>query len=252
MDNFNPFSLAGKNILVTGASSGIGKAISILCSKLGANIIATGRNKDRLSHLINEMQGDNNIIISADLTREDDIEKLVEMCPELNGIVHSAGIMNRIPSKMISNACIEKIMSSNFNAPVLLQKQLIKKKKIITEASIVFIASRAPFAPSFGNSLYAASKGAIISYAKVLALELASKLIRVNCICPGMVWTNLVKKDEEMSGIDYRLKEEEYPLKRFGQPEDVAFLAIYMLSDTSKWMTGSVVDIDGGGELTLV
>lgn len=113
------------------------------------------------------------------------------------------------------------------------------------------IASRAPFAPSVGYGIYAASKGALIAYSKVLALELASKLIRVNCICPGMVWTDLVKSEAESLGVDYTVIEKGYPLKRFGQPDDVAALAVYMLSDASAWMTGSIVDLTGGGELTL-
>jgi NAD(P)-dependent dehydrogenase (short-subunit alcohol dehydrogenase family) len=147
---------------------------------------------------------------------------------------------------------IERVMSANFNAPVLLQRALLKKKKIQAEASIVFIASRAPFAPTIGNGLYAASKGAMLAYAKVLGLELAPQLIRVNCICPAMVWTELVERDATLTGADYHEAEKNYPLKRYGKPEDVANLAIYLLSDASCWMTGSNIDITGGGELTLV
>lgn len=114
------------------------------------------------------------------------------------------------------------------------------------EASIVFIASRAPFAPTIGNALYSASKGAIIGYSKVLGLELASQKIRVNCICPAMVWTELVEKDAEMTGVDHNVAQLSYPLKRYGKPEDIAYLSIYLLSDASSWMTGSSIDITGG------
>ena len=136
-------------------------------------------------------------------------------------------------------------MSANFKAPVLLQTELLKQKKVNKAASIVFIASIASWSPSIGNSIYSASKGAIVSYAKCLSLELAPRQIRVNCISPAMVWTNLILAD----GLDEeQLKEDEkkYPLKRYGTPEDIANLAVYILSDASSWMTGSNVKISGG------
>ena len=153
---------------------------------------------------------------------------------------------------MLKSSDIENIMAINFNAPILLQRTLLRKKKISKGASIVFIASRAAFAPTVGNALYAASKGAILSYAKVLGLELASRQIRVNSICPAMVWTDLTRKDETKTGADYNEVQKSYPLQRYGKPEDIAYLAVYLLSDTSVWMTGSAIDITGGGELTLV
>lgn len=248
---YNPFSLRGKTILVTGASSGIGKATAIMCSKMGASTVITGRNAERLQETLSLLVGDSNLAIPADLTSKEDMMALVEKCPELNGVVHSAGIGDRTLLKMVRPKDIERVMSANFNAPVLLQRALLKKKKISDGASIVFVASRAPFAPAAGNGIYAASKGALIAYAKVLGLELADRLIRVNCICPAMVWTELVKRDAELTGADYSEKEKEYPLKRFGQPDDVASLAVYMLSDAAGWMSGSAVDITGGGEFTL-
>lgn len=248
---YNPFSLINKTILVTGASSGIGAATAIMCSKLGANVIITGRNEERLLSVFNELEGIHNKSIIADLTSENAIESLVDVCPQLDGVVHSAGIGDRTLLKMVRQKNLDRVMAANFNAPVLLQRALLKKKLLKDKSSIVFIASRAPFAPAVGNGIYAASKGALIAYSKVLALELADKLIRVNCICPAMVWTDLVKKDAELTGADYSVKEKEYPLKRFGLPDDVAALAIYLLSDASSWMTGSIVDLTGGGELTL-
>lgn len=249
---YNPFSLVGKTILVTGASSGIGRATAISCAKMGANVIVTGRNQERLAETLASMPGDQNLSIAADLTNAEQIDTLVADIPQLNGVVHCAGVGDRTLLKMAREKDIERVMSANFNAPVLLQRALLKKKKILTEASIVFIASRAPFAPTIGNGLYAASKGAMLAYAKVLGLELAPQLIRVNCICPAMVWTELVERDAALTGADYHEAEKNYPLKRYGKPEDVANLAIYLLSDASCWMTGSNIDITGGGELTLV
>ncbi len=250
-ETFNPFSLKGKTILVTGASSGIGRETAIVCSKMGARVVITGRNEERLQATLLQLSGTGNLAIVADITIQDQIDGLVDNCPELNGIVHCAGVGDRTLLKMVREKDIERVMNANFKAPVLLQRALLKKKKVKTEASIVFIASRAPFAPTIGNGIYAASKGAMIAYAKVLGLEVANQLIRVNCICPAMVWTELVQRDAEINGVDYHELEKSYPLKRYGQPNDIANLAIYLLSDASSWMTGSCIDITGGGEFTL-
>ena len=243
---FNPFTLCGKKILVTGASSGIGKSVAITCSKMGADIIITGRNENRLTETFQQLEGDNNVKIIADLTAVSEIEALVSELPQLSGVVHCAGIGDRTLLKMVKESDITRVMRTNFDSPVLLQKALLKNKKILSSASIVFIASRAPFAPSIGNGIYSASKGALIAYAKVLGLELANRLIRVNCICPAMVWTELIKRDSELTGTDYHEAEKYYPLKRYGTPEDIANLAVYLLSDASTWMTGSCIDITGG------
>lgn len=251
-ESFNPFSLAGKTILVTGASSGIGRETAIVGSKMGATLIITGRNEDRLMATFNQLERTGHKSIVADITDEDRIGALASECPQLDGIVHCAGVGDRTLLKMVREKDIERVMSANFNGPVLLQRALLKKKKVKVSSSIVFIASRAPFAPAVGNGIYAASKGAMIAYAKVLGLELANQLIRVNCICPAMVWTELVQRDAEINGVDYADVEQKYPLKRFGKPEDVAYLVVYLLSDASSWMTGSCIDISGGGELTLV
>lgn len=250
MEN-NPFSLKGKYILVTGATSGIGRACAVACAQMGASVIATGRNSERLTETLSLLGEGDHRGISADLTHEDDVARLARECPVLQGVVHSAGIGDRTLLKMARQKDIDRVMKANFEAPVLLQRALLKAKLIEAGASIVFIASRAPFAPAVGNGIYAASKGALLAYSKVLALELSDRLIRVNSICPAMVWTELVSRDAELTGADYSEKEKEYPLKRFGKPEDVAYLAVYLLSDASQWMTGSNIDLTGGGELTL-
>ena len=251
MTDFNPFSLETKTILVTGASSGIGRETAVICSRMGATVILTGRNKKRLDETFNKLSGNGHLAHSADLTQEKDILTLVEACPNLDGIVHCAGIGDRTLLKSARESDIERVMKTNFNSPVLLQRALLKNKKVKSGASIVFIASRAPFAPTIGNGLYSASKGAIIAYGKVLGLELASRKIRVNSICPAMVWTEMIERDSTLMGVNYHEIEKGYPLKRYGLPEDVANLAVYLLSDASSWMTGSCIDITGGGEFTL-
>lgn len=245
-ENFTPFALNGKTILVTGASSGIGRETAIVCAKMGATVIVSARNAERLAETLHKLDGCGHKVINADLSSEEQITNLADEAPELDGIVHCAGIGDRTLLKMAREKDIEHVMKANFNGPVLLQCALLKKKKVKSSSSIVFIASRAPFAPTTGNGLYAASKGALIAYAKVLGLELANQLIRVNCICPAMVWTELVQRDAEITGANYHEAEKSYPLKRYGKPEDIAYLVVYLLSDASSWMTGSCIDITGG------
>lgn len=243
--SFNPFSLQNKTILVTGASSGIGQGIALLCSKMGAIVVINGRNEVRLQNTIAQMEGKDHLIVQGDLTSFADIPDLVSKMPKLDGVVHCAGVGSRVLCKMMQESDIDQTMTINFKAPVMLQTELLKQKKINKKSSIVFIASMAQDSPSIGNALYAASKSAIISYAQCLQLELAPRLIRVNCISPAMVWTDLIFK----GGItEEQLQEDEkkYPLKRYGRPEDIANLAIYLLSDASSWMGGSNVKITGG------
>lgn len=247
MTQYNPFSLEGKTILVTGASSGIGRGIAVACSKMGAIVVINGRNETKL-HETQEQMGGEEIVLIGDLTDDTTLTTLVSALPKLDGVVHCAGIGQRMPCKNVSAENVNTVMDVNFKAPVLLMSTLLQQKKINKGASVVFIASIASWSPSLGNSVYSASKGAIISYANCLALELAPRQIRVNCISPAMVWTDLIRQEN----IDETLlKEDEqtYPLKRYGQPEDIANLAIYMLSDASTWMTGSNVNITGGGTL---
>ena len=245
MNEFNPFSLQGKTVLITGASSGIGKATAIACSKMGATIVATGRNVQKLEATLAELDGDDNVIISADLIKPEDIKRLTEQLPKLDGVVHCAGIGNRQPAKLVKEEELDRVMNTNFKAAVMLQTELMNGKKLNKSGSIVFIASAAAHMPAFGNSVYSASKAAIIGYARCLSLELAPRGIRVNCICPAMVWTDLIMQ-EGVGKEELAQAQQKYPLKRYGEPDDVANLAIYLLSDASQWMTNSCIDITGG------
>lgn len=245
MEEFNPFSLKDKTILVTGASSGIGQGIAITSSKMGASVIINGRNKTKLEDTLSQMSGESNTILTADLTKAEEISDLVDQLPKLDGIVYSAGMGQRVLCKQITENDLDSIMAINFKAPVMLQTEILKKKKINKQSSIVFIDSIATDTPSYGNALYSASKGALLSYSRCLAVELAPRLIRVNCISPAMVWTNLILKGG-ITEEDLREDEKRYPLKRYGKPEDIANLAVYLLSDASVWMTGSDVRITGG------
>ncbi len=245
MSSFNPFTLEGKVIFVTGASSGIGRQIAINCSRMGATIILNGRNKERLQEVLKELENDNHQIAEGDITQKADISNIIDSLPKLDGIVHCAGIDHRKPAKFMEEEDVNRVMGTNFAAPILLQSELLRQKKVKAGASIIFMSSMAANSPSMGHGLYSASKGALISYADCLALELAPRKIRVNCICPGMVWTKLILQDE-VTEEELKKDEETYPLKRYGTPDDIANLAIYLLSDAASWVTSSHIGITGG------
>jgi NAD(P)-dependent dehydrogenase (short-subunit alcohol dehydrogenase family) len=238
------FSLAGKTILVTGASSGIGRAIAIACAEAGASVVLNGRNVERLQATLDALTGEGHQVIAADLVDATQRQALAEQVPVLDGVVHCAGIGSRVLCKMLEEQDVSRVMQANFEAPVLLQAELLREKKIAKEASIVFIASAAATMPSVGNAIYSASKAAIIAYAKCLAQELANRKIRVNCISPAMVWTDLAL----VGATEEQLHEAEqnYPLKRYAQPEDITGAAIYLLSDAATWTTGSNIELTGG------
>ena len=244
----NRFSLFGKTILVTGASSGIGRAIAIACAEAGARLILNGRNQLRLQSTLESLAGEGHEAIQADLTDAEQRTYLVELLPQLDGVVHCAGIGSRVLCKMLEEEDVHHVMNTNFEAPALLQAELLRGKKIAKDASIVFIASAAATMPSVGNAIYSASKAALIAYAKCLAQELTTRKIRVNCISPAMVWTDLalVGATEEQ----LREAEQSYPLKRYAQPEDIAPMVVYLLSAEAAWVTGSNMELTGG-TLTL-
>lgn len=245
MDSFNPFSLEGKTILVTGASSGIGRAVAIACAIMGATVVINGRNRERLSATAAEIDSDRTVMAAGDLTDSNQLQQMMAQIPKLDGVVHCAGIGHRALCKQLTADEVDCVMTVNFKAPVMLQTELLKQKKLNKGASIVFVTSVASESPSAGNAVYSASKGALASYANCLMAELAPRRIRVNCISPAMVWTDLIYQGG-LTEDELREDEQNYPLKRYGTPDDIANLAIYMLSDASTWMTGSNVKITGG------
>ena len=238
------FSLSGKTILVTGASSGIGRAIAIACAQAGASVVLNGRNIARLNETLSQMSGEGHIVLPADLTDSKQRQALIEQVPELDGVVQCAGIGNRVPCKAIGEEDIMAVFAPNIEAPMLLQAELLQERKIKKGASIVYMASIAARSAVAGNALYSASKAAIIAYANCLALELAPRNIRVNCISPAMVWTDLALVGASREELEQdQLK---YPLKRYAQPEDITGAAIYLLSDAASWVTGSNMELTGG------
>ena len=243
---YNPYSLEGKRILITGASSGIGRATAIECSKLRAELIITARNKERLYETFEKLEGEGHNAILADLIVNADIEKLVNGSDCLDGIVLCAGQVKSTPFKMSKRERINPIFEINYFSPIELLRSLLCAKKIAENASVVFVSSIGGVESfTIGNGIYGASKAALNSTMKYCALELAAKKIRVNSVNPGMVNTNLINGgslSEEQKQTDMQ----KYPLKRYGEPVDIAYGIIYLLSNASSWVTGHSLVIDGG------
>jgi len=243
---YNPFTLENKTILVTGASSGIGKAIAIECAKMGAKVVVTGRNEARLQETHSLLEGDQPDYIVADLSVNEDVVRVGKELSTLNGLVNCAGLTKVAPFPFATRDSFEEVMNVNFFAPTELTRLLVKSKKIGKGSSIVFISSvSGVYCSAVASSIYSASKGAVNGLVKGIALDLASKGIRVNCVNPGMIDAHIFSEGKI---TQEQLKEdtERYPLKRYGKPEEVAYAVIYLLSDASAWTTGSNLLIDGG------
>lgn len=239
------FSLNNFSVLITGASSGIGRACAIEASSLGANCILVGRNETELQKTKSLCKNDSTIVI-ADITNAADIGGIINQTPKLNGLVHCAGIINPRPIKFLKEGNIKEIFDINFNAPVLLTTALMQGNKFNDAASIVFISSISSQHPYFGGSMYVSSKAALEAFSKTLAIEIAPKKMRSNVILPGLVKTQMLEETKLATGEEqFNAYETQYPLG-FGEPEDVANAVCYLLSPEARWITGSELKMDGG------
>ncbi len=246
--SYNPFSLENKVVLITGASSGIGRSTAIECSKLGATLVITARNEERLKETLSLLEGDGHSLIVADLSSESDIINLVSKCPNLDGIVNNAGQGRSKPIKFVGLNDLQEVFETNMYAVALLTKYLLKQKKLNKGGSIVFTSSLSSHVTAPGLSVYASSKAAVCAYMRTCALEFGNFGIRANAILPGMVETRLINSGtytEDDKQQDLSL----YPLGRYGNPIDIALAIVFLLSDASKWITGSELIIDGGRSL---
>ena len=244
---YNPFSLEGKRVLITGASSGIGADTAIECSRMGASVIITGRNEERLGQtfsLLDNSFGTQHQMIAADLTNEFNLSSLVEQIDCIDGLVNNAGVNRVKPVTFIKQDDVDYVFQSNTWAAVNLTRMLCKKKKLNKNGSIVFTSSVSAFFNAPGRALYAGSKAALTAFMRSFAVELADKGIRANAIHPGMVETKLIAENLTEEELQNKIKE--YPLNRFGKPQDVAWAIIYLLSDASSWVTGTSMVVDGG------
>ena len=247
---YNPYSLENKTILVTGASSGIGRATAIECSKLGATVIITARNEERLKKTLESLDrsfGQEHKMALADVTSEDGITALLSALPELDGMSSNAGMaIGNKPLKFIADNDLQSLMQTNTYSHLFLTKALFKKKVLKKGASCVFTASiGGTVSHGPGNTLYGMSKAALESFAKYAAIELAPREIRCNCVSPGMIETPLINLDS-LTDEDKAIDADKYLLKRYGRPEEVARTTTFLLSDAASFITGISVVIDGG------
>lgn len=248
--NATPFHLTGRTILITGASSGIGRACAVAVSKLGANVLITGRNRERLDETLTMLDGDGHTVLTADLVIASERAALVDALPRLDGVVHSAGLAKLRPVAYVDERSLSETTSIDMYAPLLLTTAMLKNKKVENGASIVFISSISGVVGVVGLMSYAASKAALLGAARVLAVELSARKIRVNCVSPGMVSTPMAGELDRTLGEEVRRTDEaRYPLG-YGLPEDVANTVTFLLSPASRWITGTNVVLDGGYTMT--
>lgn len=246
---FNPFSIAGKTILVTGAGSGMGRATAVVCSKMGAKVIAVSHKTNDAEEIIASLEGNGHQSFALDISDEKSWDSLLHAEFKLDGIANCAGIANMTPFSFIGKEELGRVFGTNFFGPVLLVKSLIKKKKVNRGASIVFVSSvDGPKIVHPGNSVYSASKSALVGMARNMAIDLAPKKIRVNCILPGTTDTPMIRT-ENVTEEDLAQNMKLFPLKRFGTPEDMAHAIIFLLSDASSFVTGTELVVDGGYSL---
>lgn len=248
---FNPFSLDGKTILVTGASSGIGRQCAIDCSKMGAKVILGARDEERLAETLSQMEGEGHLTVAYDLTDTEGMKALVtgivQQVGQLHGALHCAGISDTLPLKLMKTETIDKFFRTNVYSAIELTREICSIKNVSKEgASIVFFSSIMGCVGESGKSLYSMTKGALIAAARSLACEYAKKNIRFNCVSPGAILTPINANLPHMKDPEKRaILESQHPLG-LGECTDVSNACIYLLSDASRWVTGQNLIADGG------
>jgi NAD(P)-dependent dehydrogenase (short-subunit alcohol dehydrogenase family) len=245
----NPFTLEGKTVLVTGASSGIGRATAVLCAEMGAKVVALGRNEQRLEETLSLLLGEGHIKVTLDMTDEMAVDKMVSEIPLLDGVANCAGIANMNPFQFVSRKEMDDVFAANFFSPVMLVNKLLKAKKLQKYGSVIFVSSiDGPKVVHAGNSVYSASKSALVGMARNMAIDLAGKKIRVNCVLPGTTDTEMIRTanvTEEMLLETAKT----LPLKRFAMPNEIANAIVFLLSEASSYITGAEIIVDGGTTL---
>lgn len=247
----NPFFLTNKNIIITGASSGIGRQCAISCSQIGANVVLIARNEERIKDTFEQLEPGNHLYYSQDITKYQELESIIKdavsKIGKILGFIDSAGIEMTLPLKMMKPEYYYNLFSVNVISGFEFAKIISKKKYLDSNgASFVFIASIMGLLGQSGKIGYCSSKGALISGVKAMALELASKKIRVNCISPAIVETEMTKKLFDNVPEDSKKEIMKMHPMGLGKPEDVANACIYLLSDASRWVTGTNLIVDGG------
>lgn len=250
---FNPFSLTGKTVLVTGAGGGIGRATAVACSKMGATLVLTDINAETLAETLSllDTEGDRvHQMMAADLTDDAALDQLVADMPSLDGVVCNAGISKVLPIQFLNSGDFNRIMAINAFAPMYMTQKLYKKKRINKGGSIVYTVSISGVSMvSMGGVMYAVSKNALDAFMRNAALEFAARNVRVNSVNPSRVKTGLIQNSaysEEEVAKDIQT----YPLKRYAEPEEIANSIVFLLSDAASYITGHALIVDGGKTLS--
>ena len=245
----NPFSLEGKTVIVTGASSGIGKATAILCAEMGAKVVALGRNEQRLAETMAQLQGEGHIMSAFDLNDEKAMDAAIAALTLVDGVACCAGVANMNPFQFVAKEEMDRVFSANFFSPVMLVNKLLKAKKLQKGSSVVFVSSvDGPKVVHAGNSVYSASKSALVGMARNMAVDLVGKKIRVNSVLPGTTDTKMIRTTNVMEEM---LQEtaKALPMKRFAMPQEIANAIVFLLSEASSYITGTELVVDGGSSI---
>ena len=245
----NPFSLEGKTVIVTGASSGIGKATAILCAEMGAKVVALGRNEQRLAETMAQLQGEGHIMSAFDLNDEKAMDAAIAALSLVDGVACCAGVANMTPFQFVAKEEMDRVFSANFFSPVMLVNKLLKAKKLQKGSSVVFVSSvDGPKVVHAGNSVYSASKSALVGMARNMAVDLVGKKIRVNSVLPGTTDTKMIRTTNVMEEM---LQEtaKSLPMKRFAMPQEIANAIVFLLSEASSYITGTELVVDGGSSI---
>lgn len=240
----NPFSLQGKTVLVTGASSGIGRAVAVECARAGACLVINGRDAQRLDQTMTMLaasaEGAHKAVV-ADLADAEQLSRLTGELGQLDGVVFAAGIDGTSPVRMFRQSHLESVMGTNFGVPAMLTQKLLYQRLLRNGASLVYLSSIAAHTGTVGLGPYAASKAALEGFMRALVMEIAPRGMRANALVPGLVDTPLVNHAVEWLAEQAK----KYPLG-LGKPEDVAYGAVYLLADASRKVTGTHLHLDGG------
>jgi NAD(P)-dependent dehydrogenase (short-subunit alcohol dehydrogenase family) len=247
--------LAGKVAIVTGSGTGIGRAIALALAVEGAKVALVGRRKDKLDEVVEEIRNAEGEAISAkaDITKSSDTKAVVDQVEKqfgkLNILVNNAGALSVSTIETISEDDWDRIITTNLKGPFLMSRAALPAMRRAGGGSIVNIGSVLGLVAVKDRAAYCASKGGVTLLTKAMALDHSHEHIRVNCICPSVVETDLIrdvfaKSDEGRKAREARIAT--IPMGRFGQPQDVAGLAIFLASDESSWMTGTAIPLDGG------
>lgn len=244
--SYNPYSLQQKTILITGASSGIGRQTAIECTRLGATVIISARNEQRLKETFEMLEGEGHQYLLCDMSNMEAVREMVSQLPRIDGLVSNAGFTKLQTIPFLQEDDLNNLFQVNTLSPILLLKELLKARKLVKHSSVVFTSSLDGIGPTtVANSAYAATKGALSAFVRGAALELAGRNTRVNAVCPGMVNTNILD-GSGLSEEDLQEDLKNYPLHRYGEPRDIALAITYLLSDAASWVTGNNLIIDGG------